>query len=234
MDRRSFLRTAAVGTVSLGAAGVLLGRKDSARGRTRTTRPRPQATGPVRTFRLRAEETEVDLGSGQPFRIWTYNGQLPGPEIRVTEGELVRVEFENRLPQPTTIHWHGIPVPNPMDGVPGLTQSPIQPGERFVYEFPAWPAGTYIYHSHQGYQLDQGLYGAIIIEPGDGGRTVDREYVLTLEDWVRFDGGPPAAARAGRIRSSGMGMMRGGGGMMGRGMMGRGRRSEGNSGSVPL
>jgi multicopper oxidase len=72
-----------------------------------------------------------------------YNGQFPGPEIRVTEGERLRVTVENGLPEPTTIHWHGIPVPNAMDGVPGVTQDPIQPGETFVYDFVTDIPGSY-------------------------------------------------------------------------------------------
>lgn len=110
-----------------------------------------------------------------------------------------------------------------MDGVDGVTQEPIAPGTRFVYEFPARPAGTYIYHSHFGYQLDQGLHGALIIE-AKSERGHDREFVLATEDWATLDGGGPAAARAGRVGSGGMmgGMM---GGMRG-GMMG-GRRGSG-------
>ena len=79
---------------------------------------------------------------------WTYNGTVPGPMIRVTEGEKVRIIVKNELPEPTTIHWHGIAVPNAMDGMPGRHPKAIQPGETFTYEFIAKPAGTYMYHSH--------------------------------------------------------------------------------------
>jgi multicopper oxidase len=88
---------------------------------------------------------------------WTYNGGVPGPEIRVKEGKIVRVYLQNLLPEETTIHWHGLPIGNGMDGVPGVTQAGVQPGESFIYEFEARPAGSFLYHSHVRYQLDQGL-----------------------------------------------------------------------------
>lgn len=163
----------------------------------------------VREFRLSASRTRVDLGAGPDFWAWTYNGQVPGPEIRVKEGEIIRVFLKNFLPEETSIHWHGVPVPNPMDGVPGVTQKGVMPGETFVYEFEAKPAGTYLYHSHAGYQLDQGLYGPLVIEPAKETGSYDREYTLMLEDWVMKDGGGIAGTR----RRPPIGMM---GGMMGR------------------
>jgi len=164
----------------------------------------------VREFRLSASRARVNLGAGPDFWAWTYNGRVPGPEIRVKEGEIIRVVLKNFLPEETSIHWHGIPVPNPMDGVPGVTQKGIMPGESFVYEFEAKPAGTYIYHSHAGYQLDQGLYGPLIIEPSKEEMLYDREYTLMLEDWVMKDEGGVAGIR----RRSHMGMMGGRMGMM--------------------
>lgn len=162
----------------------------------------------VREFRLSASRARVNLGAGPDFWAWTYNGQVPGPEIRVKEGEIIRVFLKNFLPEETSIHWHGVPVPNPMDGVPEVTQKGIMPGETFVYEFEAKPAGTYIYHSHAGYQLDQGLYGPLIIEPSKEEIPYDREYTLMLEDWVTKDEGGIARTR----RRRPMGMM---GGRMG-------------------
>jgi len=188
----------------------------------------------VREFRFTARPQQVSLGKGPDFYAWTYNGQVPGPEIRVKEGEIIRVILENRLPEGTSIHWHGLPVPNAMDGVPGVTQEPVKPRETFIYEFEARPAGTFIYHSHSGYQLDQGLYGPLIIDPISESRGYDREYALMLEDWVMKDGGgvaatrrrPPMGMMGGMMEArGGMGMM---GGLMGRrgmGMMGRGSRS---------
>jgi FtsP/CotA-like multicopper oxidase with cupredoxin domain len=163
----------------------------------------------VREFRFSASKSRVNLGVGPDFWAWTYNDQVPGPEIRVKEGEVIRVVLKNYLPEETSIHWHGVPVPNGMDGVPGLTQEGVKPGETFVYEFTARPSGTYIYHSHARYQLDQGLYGPLIIEPARETRSYDREHTLLLEDWVMKDNGGVANTP----RRPAMGMMRG---MMGR------------------
>jgi FtsP/CotA-like multicopper oxidase with cupredoxin domain len=170
----------------------------------------------VREFRFSASPAKVNLGVGPDFVAWTYNGQVPGPEIRAREGDIIRVILKNYLPEDTTIHWHGVPVPNAMDGVPEVTQKAVMPGKTFVYEFEARPAGSYIYHSHVNYQLDQGLYGALIIEPSHSRDLHDREYTLLLEDWVMMDGGgvantqrrPPMGMRRGmmrRRRSSGPG-----------------------------
>ncbi len=178
-----------------------------------------RAAARVREYTLVARPTKVSLGRGPEFVAWTYNGTVPGPLLRVGEGEVLRVKLVNRLPEGTTIHWHGVPLPNPMDGVPGVTQPAVPPGGSFTYEFVAGPAGTYLYHSHQGYQLDQGLYGGLIIEPRRETRGYDREYTLVLEDWVTRDGGGPKALR--RRAPGGMGMM--GGRMMG----GRGRAQAG-------
>jgi len=167
----------------------------------------------VREFRLSASPATVNLGFGRDFAAWTYNGEVPGPEIRVREGEVIRVVLKNYLPEETTIHWHGVPVPYLMDGVPNVTQNAVAPGETFIYEFEAKPAGSFIYHSHVNYQLDQGLYGALIIEPSRQDDSYDREYTLVLEDWVMRDGGGTAATQ----RRPPMGMM---GGMM------RGRRGS--------
>jgi len=156
--------------------------------------------------------TTVDLGNGKPFTAWTYNGNIPGPEIRVKEGERLHVVLKNNLPEETTVHWHGVPVPNSMDGVPYVTQKPITPGGTFVYDFETSVPGTYMYHSHAHYQLDRGLYGALIVEPKREERSYDREYVLLLEDWATIDGGGPEASKMGRIQPA-MGMM----GMMRRG-----------------
>ncbi|UCH06742.1 MAG: multicopper oxidase family protein, partial [Deltaproteobacteria bacterium] len=180
---------------------------------------RAAANRRLREFRLSASPATVNLGLGSDFTAWTYNGGVPGPEIRVREGETIRVVLKNFLPEPTTIHWHGVPVPYLMDGVPEVTQKAVSPGESFVYEFEATPAGTYIYHSHVNYQLDQGLYGALIIEPSHEPNPHDREYTLVLEDWVMRDGGGVAATQ----RRPPMGMMMRG---MGRGRGGFRRGGE--------
>ena len=212
MDRRQFLIKSALAT-GAGLAGYRVERFPDVPVLGEAT---SVAGGGTTDVTLAAERIEVDLGNGQRFAAFGYNGAVPAPEIRVREGDTLRVTLRNRLAEPTTIHWHGVPVPNGMDGVPGVTQAPVSPGESFTYEFVAWPAGTYIYHSHVGYQLDQGLHGALVVEPRrQPGH--DREFVLTLEDWATVDGAGPAASRAGRVAGGGMG------GMMG-GIMGRRRR----------
>jgi FtsP/CotA-like multicopper oxidase with cupredoxin domain len=116
--------------------------------------------------------------------VWSYNGQVPGPEIRVRQGERLRVVVENRLREETTIHWHGVRVPNAMDGVPHLTQKPIAPGETFVYEFGCPDAGTFWYHPHQRSfeQVGRGLAGALIVEEPTPIQ-VDRDITWVLGDW---------------------------------------------------
>lgn len=123
---------------------------------------------------------------------WTYNGTVPGPMIRVTEGDQVRVIVKNELPQPTTVHWHGVEVPNAMDGVPDVTQPAIQPGATFTYEFVAKPAGTFMYHSHfeSDVQVSLGLYAPFIINPKEEDETTkpDVDMTLMLSEWRVGDG----------------------------------------------
>ena len=115
---------------------------------------------------------------------WSYNGIVPGPEIRLRQGDRLRVAVDNALAEETTIHWHGVRVPNAMDGVPHLTQKPIGPGESFVYEFDAVDAGTFWYHPHQRSfeQVGRGLYGPLIVEEPEPLR-VDRDVTWVLGDW---------------------------------------------------
>ena len=145
---------------------------------------------------LTAKVRDFDLGDGKAFKAWSFNDAIPGPVIRARLGDTIRLKFTNKLPEPSTIHWHGLPVPNPMDGVPGVTQKAVQPGGSFLYEFPAKPAGTYFYHSHKGLQLDRGLYGALVIDDPDEAQDYDQEFVLVLEDWGgqgrRWSAGRPA------------------------------------------
>ena len=181
INRRTFLKTTA-GVVLSAGAGLSLPISLTA----------GAAGKRVRKFNFSASVAKVNLGVGPDFKAWAYNGRVPGPEIRVREGDIVQVKLKNYLPEGTTIHWHGIPLQNAMDGVPGITQPAVQPGETFIYEFEASPAGSFIYHSHAGLQLDQGLYGPLIIEPGNNPGSYDREYTLMLEDWVMKDGGGTA------------------------------------------
>jgi FtsP/CotA-like multicopper oxidase with cupredoxin domain len=129
------------------------------------------------------------------------------------------VIVENGLPEPTSVHWHGLPVPNAMDGVPGLTQPPIAPGASFTYEFDAAPAGSYMYHSHQGLQIERGLFGPLVVEERAPHVAYDREYTVVLDDLLSGD--PPDMAHQAQGDSSSRGMgRRGMGRMMGGGMMG--------------
>lgn len=155
----------------------------------------------------------------------TYNGQVPGPTIRLREGERVRMALKNELLEPTTIHWHGVDVPNPMDGIPGISQKTVQSGETFVYEFEARLAGTRWYHTHfaEHKQMDLGLAAPLIIEPADPEPfATDREYTLILDDWATGTGRPLPSTREGTAgpRGSMGGMMGGMGGMIGGGMGG--------------
>jgi FtsP/CotA-like multicopper oxidase with cupredoxin domain len=116
--------------------------------------------------------------------VWAFNGTVPGPEIRVRQGSRVRIAVENKLLEETTVHWHGVRVPNGMDGVPHLTQKPIGPGETFLYEFDVADAGTFWYHPHQRSfeQVGRGLSGALIVEEGESIQ-VDRDVTWMLSDW---------------------------------------------------
>ncbi len=157
------------------------------------TRSDGSTAGTIREYTIEAVEAELEL-AGRRVRTFTYGGQVTGPELRVREGETLRVLLENRLPEPTTIHWHGIPVPNAMDGVPDITQPAVPPGERFLYEFTVPVPGTYFYHTHVGVQLDRGLAGALIVEPGREELAYDREVVLVLDDWLDGIAGTPEEA----------------------------------------
>jgi FtsP/CotA-like multicopper oxidase with cupredoxin domain len=125
------------------------------------------------------------VGASYPeTAVWSYNGAVPGPEIRVGQGERLRITVENQLDEETTVHWHGVRVPNAVDGVPHLTQRPIAPGETFVYAFEVPDAGTYWYHPHQrsSEQVGRGLYGPLIVEEREPIQ-VDREVTWVLDDW---------------------------------------------------
>ncbi len=138
----------------------------------------------LREFTLTAAEIDWELQPGTTVRAWAYNGQVPGPEIRVREGDHVRITLINHLPVPTTIHWHGVNVQPAMDGPAGLNQAPVEPGQSFVYEFTATPAGTRWYHSHTDVatQVMLGLYGSFIIEPRHA-QHYDQDDTIVLSEW---------------------------------------------------
>jgi FtsP/CotA-like multicopper oxidase with cupredoxin domain len=220
-SRREFLAT----TAKLGIGAAVL-----AKGMTPSSYDGGAAAAPGgRTIQLEAREITWELAPGKTIKALAYNGRVPGPEIRAREGERIRVVLKNSLAEPTTIHWHGVDVPNAMDGVPDLTQKPVNPGETFVYEFDARPAGTRWYHTHfrEHRQMDLGLVAPLIVEPADREPMAsDRELTLVLDDWATGTGKPLADTAAG-TGTGGMGGMMGGtmrgggmGGMM-QGMMGR-------------
>lgn len=147
---------------------------------------RARAQNDGRFFDLTAGVSPAPLlgGEGPETVLWSYGGASPGPVIRARQGELVRVRLRNELPQPTSVHWHGIRIDNAMDGVPGMTQNLVASGDSFDYSFVAPDAGTYWYHSHNKSweQLARGLYGPLIIEEAVP-LPVDREMVLVIDDW---------------------------------------------------
>lgn len=145
----------------------------------------------VKVFELTTQVVQWPILEDVSVTAYTYNGTIPGPLIRVTEGDQVRIVIKNELPDPTTIHWHGVEVPNAMDGVPDMTQDPIQPGETFTYEFIARPAGTFMYHSHYegDIQVSAGLYAPLIIEPKTPeSNPPDVDLILMISEWLVRDG----------------------------------------------
>ena len=134
-------------------------------------------------FHLVAEPVEREIAPGMIARLWGYNGQSPGPTIECVEGDKLRIFVTNKLPEHTTIHWHGVLLPNGMDGVGGLTQPQIQPGKTFVYEFEMKKSGTFMYHPHadEMVQMAMGMMGFIVVHPKDPSlHRVDRDFVFLI------------------------------------------------------
>jgi FtsP/CotA-like multicopper oxidase with cupredoxin domain len=150
-----------------------------------------RATGPVRSFDLIAAPDELPLIDGGRLKVWAYNGSVPGPTLRVRLGDTVRVRFQNHLPQATTVHWHGVRLPNAMDGVPYLTQPPVEPGQSFVYEFTPKDAGTFWFHPHlrSSEQVERGLYGVLVVEDARPAPYA-RDLVWVLDDWLLDENRP--------------------------------------------
>jgi FtsP/CotA-like multicopper oxidase with cupredoxin domain len=142
------------------------------------------ATGRTHRVDLTPRVGSVTL-AGTPAATWLYGGNsLPGPEIRLDAGDRLVATVRNYLPEPTTVHWHGIRIRNDMDGVPSLTQKPIAPGAEFTYDFRPPDPGTYWYHSHVGMQRDRGLYGPLIVtDPADAG-AYDHDITVMIDDWL--------------------------------------------------
>jgi FtsP/CotA-like multicopper oxidase with cupredoxin domain len=154
----------------------------------------PVMEGGVKTFDFTVSVTEWTILEDLPVDAYAVNGQVPGPRLRVTEGDRVRVTVHNELPEDTSIHWHGLILPNSMDGAAEVTQEPIAPGGTYTYEFTARRPGTYFYHSHAAPDRQQalGLYGALLVDPKDpgvdAGYDYDHEAVIQLQEWLHRDG----------------------------------------------
>ena len=142
--------------------------------------------GGTKVAHVIAEPIEHEFAPGLRAQCWGYNGRTPGPTIEVTEGDHVRIYLTNRLPEETSLHWHGVLVPNGMDGVAGLTQPAVKPGETFKYEFTFTRPGTYMYHPHfdEMTQMALGMVGMIVVHPrAPHGPSVDRDFVLMTHEW---------------------------------------------------
>jgi FtsP/CotA-like multicopper oxidase with cupredoxin domain len=146
----------------------------------------PTLDGKFKVFNLTCAVTAWECTPGQKVDAWTYNGTMPGPEIRVTEGDYVRINVTNQLAESTAVHFHGLIIPNAVDGVPFITQPPIKPGQTHTYEFMVRNPGSHMYHSHNNStkQVGKGLLGAFIIEPKDKSKdpAYDIDYTMILND----------------------------------------------------
>jgi FtsP/CotA-like multicopper oxidase with cupredoxin domain len=146
----------------------------------------PEIVDGVKVFHLTCDEVQWEVEPGKVLAARGYNGAVPGPILRATEGDRIRVIVQNNLTESTTIHWHGLYVPNNMDGVPYINQDPIKSGDTFTYEFTLRNSGTHMYHSHHNSldQVNRGLLGAFIVDPKDPSTypAYDREYIMVLND----------------------------------------------------
>lgn len=182
----------------------------------------PRIEKGVKVFEVTAQKIQWQTAPDTTVEAWAYNGQVPGPQIRVREGDRVRVVLKNELPESTAIHFHGVEVPNDQDGVPFITQPPVKPGQSYTYEFTAPNPGSHMYHSHHNStkQVGLGLLGAFIIEPKQKRpiEDVDVDYVMVLNDGMHgytfngksFPATEPISAKLGqkvRIRFMNEGMM---------------------------
>jgi len=182
----------------------------------------PKIVGGVKVFEITARKIQWETEPGKTVEAWAYNDQVPGPQIRVREGDRVRMIVRNELPESTAVHFHGVELPNDQDGVPFITQPPIKPGATYTYEFTAPNPGSHMYHSHHNSakQVGLGLLGAFIIEPKAKRpiENVDVDYVMILNDGMHgytfngkgFPATEPIVAKLGqkvRIRFMNEGMM---------------------------
>ena len=144
----------------------------------------------VKEFDLTASVVRWNILADVDVAAYAFNEQVPGPRLQLTQGDRVRINVTNDLPEPTTVHWHGLDVPNAMDGPAEITQEPIAPGGSFAYEFAVEQAGTFFYHSHAAADRQQalGLYGALLVEPAAIEQPVAADVVVQLQEWTVRDG----------------------------------------------
>jgi FtsP/CotA-like multicopper oxidase with cupredoxin domain len=182
----------------------------------------PRLDKSVKVYEMTCKVVQWETEPGRMVTAWTYNGVVPGPQIRVREGDRVRMIVKNELPESTAVHFHGLELPNDQDGVPFITQPPIKPGATYTYEFTVPNAGSHMYHSHHNaaMQVGMGLLGAFIVEPREKTQhdNVDVDYVMILNDGSHgytfngksFPATEPIVAKRGqkvRIRYMNEGMM---------------------------
>ncbi|HYT08548.1 MAG TPA: multicopper oxidase domain-containing protein, partial [Rugosimonospora sp.] len=208
--RRRFFQDAAVfGAGLLGLSGDLAARskEEGAAALQKRTRSSPGRTGmsvppirmvtpdvadlphemdgSVKVFGLIAEPVKREIAPFKTIDAWGYNGSCPGPTIQVQQGDRVRVIFENRLPESTSLHWHGLEIPIGQDGVPYISQKPVAPGEKYVYEFTVHQEGTFFYHAHSAMQEMMGQIGFFVAHPEREYKPrVDQDYGLILQEWA--------------------------------------------------
>lgn len=224
LTRRSFV----LGMIGTGAA---LGVAACGGGMSSTATPAPAAvpatrtSGRTRRFSLTAQQTDIDL-DGQVVSTWAYGDTVPGRPLRVTAGDRVIVDFANRLPMATSVHWHGLAIRNSMDGVPNVTTPETEAGANFAFDFVVPDPGTHWFHPHHGLQMDRGLYAPFIVDdPAEPG-AYDHEWIVVLDDWT--DGvGPSPEQLLADLQSTG----RSGTGM-GMGMAGMGANGMGMGGGM--
>lgn len=152
----------------------------------------PRIENGVKVFDLEASVIKWNILPYEQVMAYAFNRQVPGPRLRVTEGDRVRINLTNHLPEPTSVHWHGLIIPNQFDGPAYVTQDPILPGASYTYEFTLQQAGTFFYHAHEEPDRQQGLgmYGALIIDPKGSSTTLsyDIEYTIQLQEWLEREG----------------------------------------------
>ena len=201
-NRRNFIQKAFGLGAGLFAAPTLFGNsQNGSSSRSRTTHPGPAFNMPVVTtdigdmpytmdgntkvFHLTAEVVKQKISPLKTIDAWGFNGSAPGPTIQVNQGDHVRVVFENRLPEPTSMHWHGFEDTIQNDGMPGISQPPVKPGGRFVYEFDIHQAGTFFYHSHMAMQEMAGMLGAFIMHPAKPYQPhCDKDFLIHLQEYA--------------------------------------------------